>query len=298
MFGYQSAHYALSLAEFGRPRHLERSRGWVLARPIPDSDAFDAMGCYPLFACRRWDSLTDDLVDLSDLVSLVLVADPFGDHSPEQLERDFNRGAVPFKNHQVVELGPPVETLASAHHRRNARKALGSMEVERVEDLSKLLEDWLKLYDVLIQRHEIQGIARFSRTSFAAQFEVPGLVAFRAHVDGQTVGMLLWLTQGDVAYYHLGAYSEAGYALNASFALFWRAIEWFTGKVRWLDLGAGAGLTDGSGGLDRFKSGWATGTRMAYLCRHVFQPDRYEAISRQRGTQNAAFFPSYRGIPG
>ena len=123
---------------------------------------------------------------------------------------------------------------------------------------------------------------------------MPGLVAFRAEAGGATVGMLLWFVQGDVAYYHLGAYDEAGYARNASFALFWRSIEWFTGRVRWLDLGAGAGLGDGSGGLDRFKAGWATGTRTAYLCRHVFRPDRYDAIARAAGTPDAAYFPSYR----
>ena len=89
-----------------------------------------------------------------------------------------------------------------------------------------------------------------------------------------------------------------GYALNASFALFWRAIEWFaaTSEVRWLDLGAGAGLGgDGTaGGLDRFKAGWATGTRMAHLCRHVFQPDRYEQIVREEGSLGSAYFPAYR----
>jgi hypothetical protein len=252
----------------------------VLVRPIPGSDASDAMGCYPLFACPRWTALADDLAEQDDLVSLVLVADPFGDHTPELLDACFNRGAIPFKTHQVVELGPPVETLASSHHRRNARKALASMTVERALEPWRWLDDWFGLYEVLIARHEIRGLARFSRQSFAEQLAVPALVAFRAEAQGRTIGMLLWIIQGDVAYYHLGAYDETGYALNASFALFWRSIEWFTGKVGWLDLGAGAGLVDGSGGLDRY----------------VFQPERYEAIARERGTQGSTFFPSYRGL--
>lgn len=294
MSGYRSDPYASSLAEFGHPRRLERSGGWVLVRPIPGSGDRDAMGCYPLFACRDWFALGDDLAGLGDLVSLVLVADPFGDVSPEWLDGCFNRGAIPFKRHHIVELGPPVEHLASSHHRRNARKALDLLEIERIEDPTRLLDDWLRLYGVLVARHGIRGIAAFSSQSFARQFEVPGLVAFRAEAGGETVGMLLWFIMGDVAYYHLGAYDEAGYTRNASFALFWRAIEWFTGRVRWLDLGAGAGLGDGSGGLDRFKQGWATGTRTAYLCRHIFQPDRYEALAVARGTEDALFFPSYR----
>ena len=241
-----------------------------------------------------WDRLADDLAGLGDLVSLVLVADPFGDYEPSRLAETFNRGVVPFKRHHVVELGPPVESLAGAHHRRNARKALPLMEIERIEDPSRSLDDWIALYEVLTRRHEIHGLGAFSPHSFARQLAMPGLVAFRAEADGSTIGMLLWIVQGDVAYYHLGAYDEAGYLRNASFALFWRAIEWFGGRVRWLDLGAGAGLGDGSGGLDRFKAGWATGTRTAYLCRHVFRPDRYEAIARSIGTPDAAYFPSYR----
>ncbi len=252
------------------------------------------MGCYPLFACSRWDRLSSDLEGLGDLVSLVLVADPFGEFDPSTLGATFNQGATPFKRHHVVDLGHRVDALATAHHRRNARKALALMDVERIAPAPSFLEDWMGLYRHLVDRHEIRGIARFSRLSFARLFDLPTLVAFRAEAAGETVGMLLWLVDGEVAYYHLGAYSAAGYAGNASFALFWRAIEWFTGRVRWLDLGAGAGLADGSGGLDRFKRGWATGTRTAYLCRHVFQPAKYDAIARDRGTQGSGFFPSYR----
>lgn len=294
MCGYRSGQYAASLEEFGTPRRLPGSGGWVLERPIPGHDDRDATGCYPLFDCRDWGRLAGDLAGLGDLVSLVLVADPFGDHDPATLGACFNRGAVPFKRHHVVELGPPVESLADSHHRRNARKALSMMEVERPEDPSLHLDEWVGLYDVLIRRHDIRGMAAFSPGSFARLFEVPGLVAFRAEAGGATIGMLLWLVRGDVAYYHLGAYDEAGYARGASFALFWRAIQWFTGRVRWLDLGGGAGLGDGSGGLDRFKAGWATETRTAYLCRHVFRPDRYEAIAAARCTQLSPFFPAYR----
>ena len=241
MRGYRSGEYAASLAEFGTPRPLGGSGGWVLDRPIPGQDDRDATGCYPLFACRDWSRLAGDLGGLGDLVSLVLVADPFGDFDPARLGSWFNRGAIAFKRHHVVELGPPVESLAAPHHRRNARKALGRVEVERSEDRGRSLGDWIRLYEVLVDRHEIRGIARFSAGSFARQLAVPGLVAFRAEAGGSTVGMILWMVQDDVAYYHLGAYDEAGYALNASFALFWRSIEWFTGRARWLDLGAGAG---------------------------------------------------------
>src|SRR5215213_8208057 len=111
--------------------------------------------------------------------------------------------------------------------------------------------------------------------------------------DGETVGMLLWYVQGDVAYYHLGAYSERGYELRASFALFQHAIEQFARRgLRWLNLGAGAGAASGAeSGLSRFKQGWATGTRTAYFCGRIFDEKKYQEILRARGVPATKYFP-------
>ena len=80
MTGYLHADYARSLAEFGTPRELPRSGGWILERKIPGFNAYDAMGCYPLFCCKDWSRLQGDIAELqSELVSLSLVPDPFGD---------------------------------------------------------------------------------------------------------------------------------------------------------------------------------------------------------------------------
>ncbi len=77
--GYRHPLYAASLAEHGTPRRLPASDGWILERDIPGFTGRDAMGCYPLFCCGRWDRLADDLRELGDgLVSLTLVTDPFG----------------------------------------------------------------------------------------------------------------------------------------------------------------------------------------------------------------------------
>src|SRR5215470_18655700 len=77
--GYLHPGYPASLAEFGRVVRLSRSEGSLLARPVPHDTALDAMGCYPLFACRDWSALAADLEHLDGrLISLSLVADPFG----------------------------------------------------------------------------------------------------------------------------------------------------------------------------------------------------------------------------
>jgi lipid II:glycine glycyltransferase (peptidoglycan interpeptide bridge formation enzyme) len=106
--------------------------------------------------------------------------------------------------------------------------------------------------------------------------------------------MTLWYVLGNVGYYHLGAYNHAGYELRASFALFWRAIEHFAAKgLRWLNLGAGAGLEGSStDGLSRFKRGWSTGT--AYFCGRIFDRAKYSEVVKASGVSAADYFPAYR----
>jgi hypothetical protein len=297
MTGYAHRLYARSLAEFGTPRELPRSAGWILEREIPGSPHRDAMGCYPLFACRNWSQLHADLDELAhDLVSLSLVADPFGEHGEEHLRRCFRDEVFPFKQHYVADLSKSIDSIVSPHHRRYARKALSEIHVERCEEPTRFLREWTELYTVLIERHHIKGIAAFSQTAFSRQLSVPGLVMFRAVHGEATIGILLWYTQGEVCYYHLGAFNDLGYQKRASFALFWTAIEYFKAReFRWLSLGAGAGVRDDSeDGLSRFKGGWSTETRTAYFCGRIFDEARYQEIVRAKGTSGTDYFPAYR----
>lgn len=296
--GYLHPGYAESLAEFGLPYELPRSRGWILKRKIPDYNDHDAIGCYPLFTCRDWSQLHSDLDNLSgEFVSLALVASPFGNYDPAYLKSCFPDVFVPFKEHFVVDLDLPRESFVHPHHRRNARKALREFHIETCADAADFLDDWVLLYRTLVKRHTIVGIAAFSEDSFRKQLRVPGIKAFRAIRDGITAGMLLWYVQGDVAYYHLGAYSGHGYEQNASFALFSYAIDYFAQSgQRWLHLGAGAGASpSGASGLVRFKAGWATGRRTAYFCGRIFDQKKYDELVKAKGSFPATlYFPAYR----
>ena len=296
MNGYSHPGYAAALAEFGKPRALPRSEGWILERPILDTPYRDAMGCYPLFACRDWSQLDLDLDELrSELATLTIVADPFGNHTPAQLGKCFPTVVTPFKEHLVTELSRSPESFVATQHRRKAQKALERLDIERVEDAGVFADRWIELYANLVRRHGIRGLTAFSPDSFRAQLAVPGISLFRAISENETVGMTLWYTDREVAYYHLGAYSDLGYELEASFALFWHVLEYFSRQgLQWLDLGAGAGLSakDSSDGLSRFKRGWATGTRTAYLCGRIFDLSRYDQIMRDREAND--YFPPYR----
>jgi hypothetical protein len=294
MRGYSHPAYALSLAEFGKPRALPRCDGWILERTIPSTPYRDAMGCYPLFACRDWSKLDRDLEELSnDLVSVAIVADPFGNHDPSLLSKSFPTLVTAYKEHLVTDLSQ--SSFIAPQHRRKARKALAQLDIERVADPTRFGDEWIELYANLIQRHGIRGLSAFSATSLKAQLAVPGISMFRAIRNNQTVGMTLWYTDRAVAYYHLGAYSDLGYELEASFALFWRALEHFSNeRLQWLDLGAGAGVSAKADGLTRFKRGWSTGTRTAYFCGRIFDQSKYDEVMRRRNVTATNYFPAYR----
>ena len=288
--GYSHPGYAASLSGFGRPRLLPRSGGWILERDIPGTLHRDAMGPYPLFACRDWPSLQEDLDRIEDLVSLTVVTDPFGGYDEPLLHRCFDV-VRPFKKHFVADLTLPADAIVSKHHRYYARKALEKVRVEECAEPVRFLDGWTRLYTGLTERHGLTGIKAFSREAFARQLRVPGIAMLRAVFGEQTVGMHLWYVSGGVAYSHLAASSERGYELMASYALYRFAVERFAGRVRWLDLGAGIGAGKEAGGLDRFKRGWSTGARTAYLCGRVFDREAYEALSLESYT---GYFPAYR----
>ena len=294
--GYAHPDYAASLSEFGTPRLLPRSGGWILERRIPGYQERDAIGCYPLFVCPRWSQLHADLDNIrGDLVSLALVTDPFGGYDLEYLRDCFPNRVIPFKEHFVVDLSRPSNATVHKHHQRNARKALQVVDVELCSNPGSFLDEWNELYANVISRHDVSGMVAFSRGSFARQLAVNGLVMFRATHKGKDVGMLLWYVRDRIGYYHLGAYNEDGYRLRASFALFWYALEYFSSQgLGWLNLGAGAGLKSNGDGLTRFKSGWATGTRTAYLCGRIFDRERYDAILADRKIHVSDYFPAYR----
>ena len=246
--------------------------------------------------CARWSALAGDLAGLHDeLVAVAAVVDPFGDYSLSDLESSFD-GVVPYKDHFVVDLlTAPPERLGS-RHRRQVRRAAKTVSVERCSDPRALLEEWTKLYERLIERHQIRGLAAFSALAFQRQFDIPGLVAYRADTREGLCGMILWFVNEEVGYYHLGAYSEVGYQNRASYALFAVALEQLASDgLRWASLGGGAGRHPDIGdGLSRFKAGWSTGRRTAYFCSRVLDTVAYQKLVQSAGGAATTYFPAYR----
>jgi len=248
-----------------------------------------------LFCCRDWTKLARDLAPLAgELVSFTLVTDPFGEFQLDDLHAAFDL-VRPYKRHYVTDLagGGPVPT--TRRHRKNLAHAMHAVTLNRVSEPAALAGEWLRLYGHLVDRHKLKGVHSFSRRCLERQLSVPGVRMFSATAEGQMVGVHLWYVQGEVAYGHLGATSQRGYELMASFALYAFAIEQLRAEARWLALGGAAGDSDDdeSDGLRRFKEGWATGTRQTYLCGKVLQPDAYRKLTGDASLESG-YFPAYR----
>ena len=292
--GYAHPLYAEALSEFGAPIRLPASGGQLLERVISGTAYHDAMGLYPLFCCADWHGLARDIEALrGKLVSVVVVADPFGGHDEGVLRSCFDC-VVPFKTHFVVDLEQSA-LHGSSHHRYYARRAQREVAVEVCSEPRTKVAEWAHLYGHLIERHAIAGVQAFSLESFRRQFMVPGLVLFRAiSHSGDCVGAHLWYWQGNVAYSHLSAASKQGYQCSCSYALYDAAIRFFRSRVRWLDLGGGAGTNERDDGLGVFKRGWSNATRTAFLCGRVLDPRRYDKLAAACGAGRNGYFPSYR----
>lgn len=292
--GYLGPAYAQALAEFGEPVELPASGGWILKRPIPSQDASDAMGCYPYLVCRDWRRLKDDLAALSgELVSLAAAPDPFAPLSSAELAEAFPDLAVEFKPHHVADLSRPVREIVAARHRRYAEAALKVLDVEFHTEPVALLDDWMALFARSIERFRLTGVRAFSRGSFARQMAIPGCVMSVARRGAEIVAAHLWMSHGEAAYAHLAAPGPRSHELRAAYALYYAELQYFTGKVGWIDWGGEAGLS-ASGKLGTFKRGFSTGTRPAWFCGRIFDRERYAALTQQAGKAGSRYFPAYR----
>ena len=296
---YSHPAYTGSFAEFGTPERLRRSGAWILKREIPGHPNLrDAMAIYPFLCCESWPDLAADINELEGIVSLTAVPDPFGDHQPALLRATFpDCFNDNYKIAEIADLNLPYEEYCSASRRKAAVKALDRLTIEVVADPRAHIDEWSRLYDGLIAKHDIVGLRAFSRANFEGLLATPGLTYIRAVYEGKTVGVQTWMVQGDVAYAHLAAYDMTlGYRLYAPSALYWYAYGHFLGKVRWLFYGGSATGADAynQDKLTNFKKSWGSDVRPVYLCGRILQPETYAMLSQGKLASADGYFPAYR----
>ncbi|MFW2542760.1 GNAT family N-acetyltransferase [Primorskyibacter sp. 2E107] len=293
---YNSRAYAQTLP--GRdPVHMSDALGVPLRlRTIPGTDRIDACGAYPispdLRACSRA-ALRDELSALG-VVSLVLVSDPFCADTPQGF--DFAR---PYKPHHTIVPGDgPVRF--SKHHRAEVRRALRHCAARRIP-LADHLAAFIGLYDTLSARHGLGAQHRFSPAHFAHLAAHPeDFPCFGAFAeDGALLSAHIWVRAGDRLYSHLAASSEAGYGIGAAYAVYDASINSFAEHR--ITLGGAPDSAEGqqTSGLDRFKRGFANGSRSPQLCGLIVDRKAYAALAPANASAPpSGFFPLYRRPQG
>lgn len=295
MQGYMHPLYAKSFSEIGEPVFLPMSRGWLIKRQIPGTPYFDAMGPYPLFLCENWERLPDDLEQLKqDLISVTMVIPPLVQFPVEEFQNYYDR-FFPYKDHYLLDLSLPLEKIISKGRRKDARRALSKLVVNIVSapDIDPL--EWYGLYQNLVSRHNIEGIRAFSENSFKSQVSIPGMHFIRAFHEDRLVGGSLYLEDDNAVYFHLSAFYDEGYELDAAYAVKWTALQYFASKVRWMNLGGSTTTAAGQfSGLDIFKKGWSNETAKSIFCGKILNPAIYAEIAKTRSSSAVSWFPAYR----
>lgn len=289
--GYSSPSYAETLGHVGVPVNMA---GTMFLRRTVQGSGTDLVAPYPLLRCHDWDDLGCALDDEHIDLTVTGVTDPFSDPGPDVLDRVFRDLVRPWKLHHVVRVSDT--SGPASHHRRNLRKV--AVEVERASAPQDIADDFVHLYDVLRERHSVTGAADFSDRSLVEQLAVPGASAWVARADGVGVGAVVTYTDGDVAWYHLGAASTVGYERRAMFGLFDAMIaDLRDDGVQLLDLGAGAGADGASTGLERFKRGWADEQLPTHLVGRILDRTGTQAAIERSGGP-FPWFPAYGSSAG
>lgn len=292
--GYLHPLYAQSFSEIGEPMYLPNAKGWLIKRKIPGTPYYDGMGCYPIFTCKSWDGLKEDLNNLKkDLISVALVTDPFAENKFDHFKEIFPI-CYTFKHHYITNLQQPTDDFISKKTRKHVRRALREISIEHCKTPLEFLTEWHFLYEGLIKRHNISDIRTFSFQCFEKQLSVPGIEMFLARLGDLVVGAELFYIMNNVVYAHLVALSKIGYQCNASYALDWEAIQHFAGKFHYLDHGSGSGLGQKEDGLTFYKNRWSTEERPVYFCGIILDSRLYSDITYSPEVESTDYFPAYR----
>lgn len=292
--GYLHPFYSLSFSEIATPLYLPGSGGWVLVRHINGTSYSDAMGPYPLFFCKNWAALIEDIEgNKNQIISLSFVVPPFSKIDTDNYQTYFDK-FIPYKDHFILDFSIPLERSISSSRRKDARRALRKLDIDLQVSPNIDHKEWANLYLNLIERHQVTGIRTFSLCCFEKQLAIPNVYYFRALHKGEPVGGNLYIVQGNIVYFHLSAFSDEGYDLDASYAIMWIALQYFSNKMRYMNLGGSVQSEDGSQGLDQFKKGWSSGTQKSYFCGKILDQEKYKTLVEKNGTQNSDWFPAYR----
>lgn len=292
--GYASQHYAASFAEFGELVRLPRS-GIHLLRRTAAPGLCDYSGLYPFVLARDWAALRDDFDDLrsEDAVAAVIVTDPFAQEQVAALEGRFDV-LHKFKRHFIVDLTGDWRGQQRNNTRQYSRRGLEAATVTVCPASGADGEDFWRIYEHTIGRHDVTSIAAFSQNALVAQLATPGAFLVKAIQNDEITGLMLAYQNNMIISLHLIGVTALGRQNFANYALIQAALDWADKQgAHYVNLGGVAGnQNDETNGLALFKRGFTKDSRWTYLCGQVLNQPNYDRLSGS--AVGTGFFPAYR----
>jgi len=196
-------------------------------------------------------------------------------------------------------LDPAVDPLAEPHtmHRRGMRKAERAGVQVSVVSAPSDLGEFVSLYEDAMRRRGAQAFYLFPPAYWDALTAKLGdrLVRFDARLEDALVAILLLLATPPWLHYHLGAATDAGFAVGASKLLFAEAASW--GREHgFSELHLGSGVGGRQDSLWEFKQRFSPRPgRPFWIGKLVHDAAAYRQLAGSDAVDG--FFPAYR-VPG
>lgn len=289
---YSSKQYAEAFKSDYKPIYLPTTKSYMLERKVLDTDLLDISACYPRYLVDDYNNIKKDIDYLKSkgFISLVFASDVFSTKELEDNKILFEH-FKPFKEHFICELKS--YQGHSNHHKYEVKKASKLAEV-KIIDLRKYLHEWILIYQVLIQKHNIKGVQYFSPQYFKSIANLDNLYTVAAFRNNELISAHIWIAHQDKVYSHLAASNDTGYETCASYLIYDYSINYFRDKgFSSLDLGSGAGLENANSGLTFFKQGFANDKRWSFICGKILDCLKYNQLSGLI-KNSGEYFPAYR----
>jgi transposase-like protein len=259
---YCSEPYAHALEEPGAtPLHVPAWGTYVLVREGP-REALQATGMRPISPLEPSADMHAGMETLrqAGVTSVSLVAEPLFSPHPSVLEQAFTI-CRPFREHYFVDLEAEIHLHKKHRNRLNQARRVCTVEEVRLDEQ---LERWHELYALNVAARQIPQ--PFTRSHFEHLATLPSLRTIAVLMDGEIVGMTLWIGHGDTLYLHDGAADERGFENSATYPAVAHVIE--TERTRrYLLLGGSTGIHDDPlEGLAMFRRGFSNGSVFSHLC--------------------------------
>lgn len=292
---YNSIDYCACLEGFGSPLMLDKASGCLLRRRIPGTSLDDLVFPYPMFR------VTDEISLLGSLrsgraggaITATIVTDPLYGFLPSMDEWDV---ALKWKTHLIVDNSMPSANLFSdkvCYYSRRARGRYGFEVRLAPDDRLALLDDWMRLWAVLVERHGLKGLKALSPGYFERLFSLEGVMP-AVLSDGDGIhGIHIWIVDGTDAYSHLHASDPRAYDCSANYLLYSEELKLLSGLgCRRCLLGSASG-SGGEDGLFAFKRQFANSSADNHLLGLVMDRSAYAGLTGSP-VHDGGYFPAYR----